>query len=173
MLERTLDEAVDVFCRVFAGPPHLEDWRSPLADPVDELLADYVEVGVLVYAMVDGRIAGFAASEPGTSSSCFELARPYLVDPDTSVYLAELAVLSAHRGLGLGAALCQELLAPLRGRDVFLRVASEATDAQRVYGRLGFSVLPDTRSSVYSPRMAGYPEERNDRDERFLMAARY
>ena len=58
-------------------------------------------------------------------------------DGATYAYLADVYVLSAHRGRGLGLALVREMVdsGPLRG----VRWALNTADAQALYAKLGFS----------------------------------
>jgi GNAT superfamily N-acetyltransferase len=73
----------------------------------------------------DGSLAGFARA---------------VSDGALFAYLADVFVLPAHRGRGLGVALVREMVLapPLAG----LRWVLFTADAQELYGRLGFEAYP-------------------------------
>jgi GNAT superfamily N-acetyltransferase len=71
-------------------------------------------------------------------------------DGATYAYLADVYVLSEHRGRGLGLALVREIVdrGPLRG----LRWALNTADAHKLYAKLGFSSDTPAYPAMERPR---------------------
>jgi len=73
-------------------------------------------------------------------------------DRATLAYLADVYVLPAHRGRGLGLELIREMVDGKPGWNV--RWLLHTADAQRLYGKLGFTSDPPEYAAMERPRGA-------------------
>src|SRR5437773_7221991 len=73
-------------------------------------------------------------------------------DRATVAYLADVYVLPAHRGRGLGLELIREMVDGKPGWNV--RWLLHTADAQRLYGKLGFTSDPPEYAAMERPRGA-------------------
>jgi ribosomal protein S18 acetylase RimI-like enzyme len=85
--------------------------------------------------VVDGRDAGVLQTERS----------------EDSLFLANVEILPAFQGRGVGTGIVRDLLAEARARDlpVTLQVLKENPRARRLYERLGFVVTGETETRVH------------------------
>lgn len=72
-----------------------------------------------------------------------------------SVHIADIALLPAWRGQGIGTALVMALARAANPRGLSLEVAEENLAAQRLYARLGFTVAARRPGYLHLTRPAG------------------
>jgi GNAT superfamily N-acetyltransferase len=131
-----------LYLALFVPPGEPPPPRSLLRDPA---LARYVEDWGIrsgdsgLIALVDGALVGaawlrcFPASEPGYG----------FVDERTPEL--SIAVLSAHRGKGIGSRLMERLLQGVHSASLS---CDPANPSWRLYVRFGFEPLPDGRTML-------------------------
>ncbi|MBI1371345.1 MAG: GNAT family N-acetyltransferase [Phycisphaera sp.] len=68
---------------------------------------------------------------------------------DDHVYLANINLLPAHQGRGIGAAMIRGLIDDAAPRPVTLRVLKSNPDARRLYERLGFELTHEIDTHHY------------------------
>jgi ribosomal protein S18 acetylase RimI-like enzyme len=140
-----------------AGPLDAPDWPEGIAlVPFDTIAPDDV------HAVLDAAFPGLVAASADwhgnlTTDAEFDgqLCLPAVTGDGvvvgflqawTSNFIKDLAVLPAHRGKGIGAALMRHafLVFSIRGAPhVDLKVAFEDAAARRLYARLGMVEVPD------------------------------
>lgn len=122
---------VDAVWRFLSTEAYWSRWRS--ADDVRQQVANAWRV-VGCYAP-DAAMVGFARA---------------MSDGVGTAYLADVYVLSAHRGRGLGAAVVEEMIERGPGRD--FRWMLHTRDAHALYRKLGFAPPDESYLERRSPR---------------------
>jgi len=145
-IEQLLKEGTlpNLYQDVFSKPPYNEVFTL---EEVNNFFRGYSENGIVKIAKVGGLVSGFAATIPlGIQTDVLELMRKNGYPSDIA-YFAELGVRDDMRRKGLGQQLVQESMLDVSG-DIVLRTQENNVGAIKLYGRMGFTQIPDVTQSV-------------------------
>ncbi|HCH63530.1 MAG: hypothetical protein CL927_13505 [Deltaproteobacteria bacterium] len=138
---------IDLYCAVFAEAPYFE--KHDLQDVERHTWCRFAQHGLVVAEHHD-RVVGFACAIPLTAHPdrtipTFVAAQPdFSAEPSRTVYMAELGVSPAARGLGLGARLVDARLAWAHERGLrwfVMRTDPDQSLSARIYQRRGGTPL--------------------------------
>jgi len=164
---RTRAGFVGVYQTVFAGFPYFERHSPEEAEGVYRRLLGTPD-NILLVASAGAEVVGFGAALPARFQRDVATELTGLVPLAHTVYLAELAVLDAWRGRGVGRALVGErlrLVDPSRYSHAVLRVSVHNTGVAELYRSLGFEDM-----GVYQEVRAMRTDGRVRTDRRFFMS---
>jgi len=136
-----LPQLATAYTAIFEGAPYFESFEN--GEALDILSQHFATQGhISVVALVRGRVAGFAVSVPLRARPDIGRELAGLVPDKHTHYLAEMGVLPAFRGLGLGSRLVSERIKRVdaeRFSHVVLRIAEGNNLAYQLYQELGFT----------------------------------
>lgn len=160
--ERWRSGVVAGYMKVFSGFPYYERWHPAEAEAIYDRLVT-TPGGVVLVATVNHEVAGFSAAIPLVAKPSVANQLTGLVPLRHTFYLAELGVLSEHRGRGIGRTLVRERIRRI-DRDQFshvvLRISANNTPSGEMYKALGFTDM-GVYMDVQSVRTDG--ERKSDR----------
>lgn len=131
------------YVEIFAAPPYLEAYDEEEAGALWDYLTSRPGHITIVAADAD-RLVGFGIAIPLTATRKVAAALAGLVPEKHTWYLAEMGVVAACRGRGLGRVLIQERLKrmdPDRTSHVVLRVPVGESRSAEIYRALGFEEM--------------------------------
>ena len=131
---------IAAYLKIFEEPPYLEDYTEAEAGAVWDYLTRCREHVTLVAAQGD-QVVGFGIAIPLAQTRKVAAALAGLVPDKHTFYLAEMGILPAWRGLGLGRVLIRERIKHMdsdRYSHVVLRVPLEGGSSGELYRALGF-----------------------------------
>lgn len=135
------DAFIRAYCEVFAGDPYFEQFTPEEAGAIfDKLTSTPGQITLL--AMVGEEVAAFGIAVPLAARPDISRELTGLLPVPHTYYLAELGVVTAHRGYGIGRALVRERMLhmnPATSTHVVLRVsASDEDRSKAMYAGMGF-----------------------------------
>lgn len=164
---RTRAAFVGAYQTIFAGFPYFQRYTPEEAEGVYRRLVGTPD-NITLVATVGDTLVGFGAAIPARCQRDVAMELTGLVPLAHTVYLAELGVLDAWRGRGLGRALIRErlrLVDPARYTHAVLRVSVQNTGIAELYRSLGFEDM-----GVYQEVRSLRTDGRVRTDRRFFMS---
>lgn len=140
-----IDRFVATYQDVFIGAPYYE--RYTREQVMDKVWTPNTTSGVVVLALEEQQVFGFGCARPVRDAP--EDVKDYLtsagsnelgLDLSSAWYMAELGVLPAYRGAGIGSLLVGRRLMEMKAEGVeayVLRTAAEGSNSIGIYRRLG------------------------------------
>jgi len=135
---------VGAYQSVFSGFPYFERFYPSEAEGVYRKLLKTPGNIVLVATRGVSQVVGFAAAYPLVHKEAVATQLTGLVPIQHTYYLAELGILEAYRGRGLGARMVKErvrLIDRDRFSHVVLRVSMNHNPSSEMYRALGFEEM--------------------------------
>ncbi|MFT4623276.1 MAG: ribosomal protein S18 acetylase RimI-like enzyme [Myxococcota bacterium] len=153
---------------IFSGFPYFERFSPAEAEGVYQKLTSTPKNITLVATKGESQVVGFGVGIPLRHHSGVSRELDGLVPIRHTFYLAELGVLPAYRGRGIGRTLVQERMRRVdRGAfsHVLLRVSTNNTPSSEMYRAMGFEDM-----GVYMDVAAMRTDGRVISDRRFFMS---
>ncbi|MBW1879698.1 MAG: GNAT family N-acetyltransferase [Deltaproteobacteria bacterium] len=148
---------IDSYRVIFRGPPYLEDMTEELAGFSWDYLTGHPGHITLVAVNPEEVVVGFGIAVPLTVTRLVAAQLAGLVPHKYTYYLAELGVLDAYRGRGLGRVLIHERIKLMDHKlysHVVLRVSAKRHPSADLYESMGF-VDMGVYMDVSNPRIDG------------------
>lgn len=164
---RTRAAFVGAYQTIFGGFPYFQRYTPEEAEGVYRRLVGTPD-NITLVATAGGALVGFGAAIPARCQRDVATELTGLVPLAHTVYLAELGVVDAWRGQGLGRALIRErlrLVDPSRYSHAVLRVSVQNTGIAELYRSLGFEDM-----GVYQEVRSLRTDGRVRTDRRFFMS---
>jgi len=145
---------VKLYQQIFSDAPYFEEFTD---EEVTAYYDYYFKNGLISVAKDEREIIGFAATVAlYTEPEIAELSKKFGIDPDTTLYFAELGVTKELRRQGIGERICQEQLRKLsKGATILVRTAADNFIAQTLYKKLGFQEVIGMKQDVSQARIDG------------------
>jgi ribosomal protein S18 acetylase RimI-like enzyme/diaminopimelate epimerase len=144
----------DAYRDAFGRPPYNEVFPDK---QIDAMFKDYLDSGSIFVALAEGQIIAFSATQPLSSEPEVGqiLTAQAGIDP-ASWYIPDLGVRAAYENRGIGRTLMKRALDVIPGdKPVTLRTAVNNVASQRLYTKLGFTIVPDLYQSKTQARTNG------------------
>ena len=132
----------DAYRDAFGRPPYNEQFSD---EEIDAMFTDYLHSGHVFVAMAEGEVVAFSATQPLASEpEVGQILTAQAGVDQESWYIPDLGVRAAYENKGVGRTLMQRALDAVPGdRAITLRTSVDNVASQRLYTKLGFSIVPD------------------------------
>ena len=149
-------DAMNLYIKIFSEPPYNETFEL---ENVKQEFYEYIKFGCFLIATKDSIVVGFLGASKGINHLCssefITETKKNGFDCFNDIYISELGVSKAHRGLKIGKRLVDTFMEIYKSSGIFLRTGVENNDVViNMYKKYGFTVT-DMREHVENVRNDG------------------